>query len=90
MPWFTFLVTDGCPWNAPPEQLRRALLAFHRDWLGCKIHPHKDTDTVEIDLTRDTPLQESTLRVMRAALRDFYLVMRGAELYAFANPLFPS
>jgi len=87
MPWFTFLVTDGCPWNAPPGQLRRALLAFHRDWLGCKIHPHRDTNTVEIDLTRETPLQESTLRVMRAALRDFYLVMREAGLYAFANPL---
>ncbi len=87
MPWFTFLATDGCPWNAPPEQLRRALLAFHRDWLGCKIHPHRDMETVEIDLTRETPLQESTLRVMRAALRDFYLVMREAGLYAFANPL---
>jgi site-specific recombinase XerD len=42
---------------------------------------------VEISLTRDTPLRESTLRVMRAALRDFYLVMKEAGLYAFANPL---
>lgn len=87
MPFFTFLTKDGCPWNAPPERLRRALIAFHRDCLGCKIHPKKDSDTVEIDLTRDTPLQESTLRVMRAALRDFYLVMKEAGLYAFANPL---
>jgi hypothetical protein len=39
MPWFTFLSDDGCPWNAPPERLRKALLAFHRDRLGCKIHP---------------------------------------------------
>ncbi|BCL84538.1 site-specific integrase [Ktedonobacteria bacterium brp13] len=44
-------------------------------------------DTVTIDLTRETPLRESTLKVMRAALRDFYLVMREAGLYAFANPL---
>ncbi len=87
MPWFTFLANDGCPWNAPPERLRRALLAFHRDCLGCKLHPHRETDTVEIDLTRDTPLQESTLKVMRAALRDFYLVMKEAGLYAFTNPL---
>ena len=87
MPWFTFLVTDGCPWNAPPEQLRKALLAFHRDCLGCKLHPHRETDTVAIDLTRETPLQESTLKVMRAALRDFYLVMRDAGMYAFVNPL---
>src|SRR5712691_6714853 len=87
MPWFTFLAHDGCVWNAPPEQLRRALLTFHRDCLGCKIHPQRDSDSVKIDLTRDTPLRESTLKVMRAALRDFYLVMREAGLYAFANPL---
>src|SRR5258708_275740 len=87
MPWFTFLANDGCLWNAPPERLRKALLAFHRDRLGCKIHPQRDSDSVKIDLTRDTPLRESTLKVMRAALRDFYLVMRDAGLYAFANPL---
>jgi hypothetical protein len=87
MPWFTFLGNSGCPWNAPPEQLRKALLAFHRDCLGCKLHPNRETDTVAIDLTLDTPLQESTLKVMRAALRDFYLVMKEAGLYAFANPL---
>jgi site-specific recombinase XerD len=87
MPWFTFLTNDGCSWNAPPEQLRKALLAFHRDCLGCKLHPNRETDTVAIDLTRETPLRESTLKVMRAALRDFYLVMKEAGLYAFANPL---
>ncbi len=87
LPFFTFLAADECPWNAPPERLRRALIAFHHKCLACKIHPQKDTDTVEIDLTRETPLQESTLRVMRAALRDLYLVMIEAELYAFANPL---
>jgi site-specific recombinase XerD len=87
MPFFTFLADDGCPWNAPPERLRRALIAFHRDRLGCQIHPRPGLDAVEITLTRETPLQESTLRVMRAALRDFYLVMKEAGLYAFANPL---
>jgi site-specific recombinase XerD len=87
MPWFTFLANDGCPWNAPPERLRKALLTFHRECLGCKLHPHQETETVAIDLTRETPLRESTLKVMRAALRDFYLVMRQAGLYAFANPL---
>lgn len=87
MPWFTFLANDECSWNAPPERLRKALLAFHRDCLGCKIHPQRDSDSVKIDLTRETPLRESTLKVMRAALRDFYLTMREAGLYAFANPL---
>src|SRR6266567_1869743 len=74
MPFFTFLAEDGCPWNAAPSQLRQALIAFHRDRLGCQIHPKRGLDAVEITLTRETPLQESTLRVMRAALRDFYLV----------------
>jgi len=87
LPYFTFLVEDGCPWNAPPEQLRRVLIAFHRDRLGCKIHPQRDRDGFEVSSTRETPLQESTLRVMRAALRDFYLVMKDEGLYPFPNPL---
>src|SRR6266566_668 len=87
LPFFTFLAESGCPWNAPPERIRPVLIAFHRDYLGCKIHPKRETGTVEIDLTRDTPLKASTLRVMGAALRDFYLVMGDAGLYAFANPL---
>jgi site-specific recombinase XerD len=85
--YFIFLAESGCPWNAPPERLRQALIAFHRDHLKCQIRPQRDVDTVEITLTRETPLRESTLRVMRAALRDFYLVMKEAGLYAFANPL---
>src|SRR6266702_819772 len=85
--YFIFLAESGCSWNAPPERLRQTLIAFHRDHLKCQIRPQRDVDTVEITLTRETPLRESTLRVMRAALRDFYLVMKEAGLYAFANPL---
>ncbi len=85
--YFAFLAETGCSWNAPPERLRQTLIAFHRDRLKCQVRPHRDTDTVEITLTRETPLRESTLKVMRAALRDFYLVMKEAGLYAFANPL---
>src|SRR5258708_549398 len=85
--YFTFLVDVVCPLNAPPERVLHALIAFHRNGLACKIHPQRATSTVEIAMTRETPLQESTLRVMRAALRDFYLVMKEAGLYAFANPL---
>jgi site-specific recombinase XerD len=85
--YFAFLAESGCSWNAPPEQLRQTLIAFHRDRLKCQIRPQRDTNTVEIIMTRETPLRESTLKVMRAALRDFYLVMKEAGLYAFANPL---
>jgi len=85
--YFTFLAESECLWNAPPERLRQTLIAFHRDHLKCQIRNLRDLDTVEITLTRETPLRESTLKVMRAALRDFYLVMKEAGLYAFANPL---
>jgi integrase len=87
MPFLTFLEEQACPWNAPPERLRPMLIAFHRDRLGCQIHPGKDGASIEIVPTRNTPLRPSTLRVLRAALRDFYLVLKDAGLYAFANPL---
>ncbi len=87
MPFLTFLEEQACPWNAPPEQLRPVLIAFHHDRLGCQIHPRRDGAGVEIIPTRETPLRPSTLQVIRAALRDFYLVLKDAGLYAFANPL---
>jgi integrase len=88
LPFLTFLIEQGtCPWNASPERLRPVLVAFHRDRLGCQIHPRKDQEAIEIVPTRDTPLSESTLRVMRAALHDFYLVLKDAGLYPFPNPL---
>ncbi len=87
MPYLSFLEEQACPWNAPPEQLRPVLIAFHRDRLGCQIHPRRDGAGVDIIPTRETPLRPSTLQVLRAALRDFYLVLKDAGLYAFTNPL---
>ncbi len=87
MPYLSFLEELACPWNAPPDQLRPVLIAFHRDRLGCQIHPRRDGAGVDIIPTRETPLRPSTLQVLRAALRDFYLVLKDAGLYAFTNPL---
>jgi integrase len=87
LPFFAFLAEKGCSWNASPSQLRTVLIEFHRERLGCLIHPGKDRESIEIVPTRHTPLRESTLRVLRAALRDFYLVMKDEGLYAFPNPL---
>ncbi len=87
LPYLSFLIEQGCPWNAPPERLRPALIAFYRDRLGCQLHPRKDQARVDGTLTRETPVCASTLRVLRAALRDFYCVLKDAGLYAFANPL---
>ena len=87
LPFFTFLTERGGAWNAPPEQLRTILIEFHRDRLGCLVHPGRDREGIEVIPTRDTPVCESTLRVIRAALRDFYLVMKDEGLYPFPNPL---
>lgn len=87
LPYLSFLVEQECSWNAPPERLRPALIAFYRDHLGCQLHPRSDQGCVDVVLTRETPVCASTLRVMRAALRDFYGVLKDAGLYAFANPL---
>src|SRR5215469_124175 len=76
LPYLSFLEEQACPWNAPPQQLRSVFIAFYRDRLGCQIHPGKDGASVKIIPTRDTPLRPSTLRVLRAALRDFYVVLK--------------
>src|SRR5713226_8493469 len=65
--YFVFLAETERPWNAPPERLRQTLIAFHRDHLRCQVRPQRNTDTIEITMTRETPLRESTLKVMRAA-----------------------
>lgn len=87
LPYLSFLIEQECPWNAPPERLRPALITFYRDRLGCQLHPRKDQERMDVVLTRETPVSASTLRVMRAALRDFYLVLKDVGLYAFTNPL---
>jgi len=87
LPYLTFLIEQRCPWNAPPERLHPVLIAFHRERLGCQIHPQKEQERVDLVLTRETPVRPSTLRVMSAALRDFYLVLKDAGLYPFPNPL---
>lgn len=87
VPFLNFLAEKNCPWNASAERLRPVLIEFHRDRLCCQIHPGNGGESIEIVATRDTPLRPSTMRVLRAALRDFYLVLKDAGLYAFSNPL---
>jgi hypothetical protein len=87
LPFFAFLAEKGCAWNAAPEQLRTVLIDFYQERLGCLIRPDPGRECARVFSTRDTPLQESTLQVLRSALRDFYLIMRDERLYAFPNPL---
>lgn len=84
---FSFFIDRDVHWNDPPDRIRDALIAFHRDRLACRIRPARSMDGIDVVSTRDTPLSESTMRVLRAALRDFYAAMREAGLYAHPNPL---
>ena len=87
LPFFAFLSEKGCAWNASPEQLRPMLTTFYRERFCCLVRPERGQERVAVLPTRDTPLQESTLQVLRSALRDFYLIMKDERLYAFSNPL---
>jgi len=87
LPFFAFLSEKGYAWDASPEQLRPVLTNFYRERFCCLVRPERGGERVAVLPTRDTPLQESTLQVFRAALRDFYLIMKDERLYAFSNPL---
>lgn len=45
-------------------------------------------DGYRVELTGDPPLSQSSLRVLLAAIRDFYAVMAEAGLYAYTNPMY--
>ncbi len=72
---------------APAADVRRHVLAFQQDVLHMTATPDRNLDGYRMDRTRDTPLSESGLRGLRAALRDFYEVMTEADLYPYPNPM---
>jgi hypothetical protein len=86
-PFFAYLLTHDHAWNAPPEQIRRDVKAFLLDDVGCQVSRDTTLDGYHITLTGSSPLAPSSLRVLLAALRDFYAVMAEAGLYAYANPM---
>lgn len=77
----------GVRWDAEPEAVRRAFVHYLRRKLHLRVSADS-LDGVRYDLTAQTPVSPSTVNVLRAALRDFYAVMREEEvgLYRHANP----
>jgi integrase len=85
--WLAYLLQEEIAWDAPCDQLQRALIAYHAKALGCQVEPERASGQVKVTSTSATPLQDSTLAVLRAAIRNFYAVLIEEGLYAGPNPL---
>lgn len=86
-PFFAYLLSHGHAWNAAPEQIRNAVKAFLLEDIACQVSRDTALDGYRLELTAGSPLSQSSLRVLLAAIRDFYAVMAEAGLYAYANPM---
>lgn len=85
--WLTYLLQEEIAWDAPCDRLQRALIAYHTKALGCQVEPERASGQVKVSSTSATPLQDSTLAVLRAAIRHFYLVLSEEGLYTGPNPM---
>lgn len=86
-PFFAYLLLHGSAWKAAPEQIRHSVKAFLLEDLSCQVSRDTDLDGYRLTLTGSSPLSASSLRVLLAAIRDFYAVMAEAGLYAYENPM---
>jgi hypothetical protein len=86
-PFFAYLLSHGYAWNAESSQVRSYVKAFLLEDIGCSVSPDMALDGYHLTLTGRSPLSQSSLRVLLAAIRDFYAVMAEAGLYAYANPM---
>jgi site-specific recombinase XerD len=86
-PFFAYLLAHDSAWNAPPEEVRHCVKAFLLDDVGCRVSRDTTLDGYQISLTSASPLSQSSMNVLLAAIRDFYAVMAEAGLYAYPNPM---
>lgn len=85
--WHAYLAQEGVAWDAPTRQLQQVLVAYHKVVLGCQVEPVPPLGQIKIKSTAATPLRDSTLGVMRAAIRHFYALLIDEGLYHDLNPL---
>ena len=81
LPFFSYLFQQDVAWNDEPTRLRRAVKEFLRHDASCCVKHDTNLDGYRIDLTSASPFAQSSLRVLLAAIRDFYAVMIEAGLY---------
>jgi hypothetical protein len=87
LPFFAYVLKKQSAWNGEPEHIRSLVKAFLRDEVACRVAPDRDAEGYSMQLSGASPLAQSSLRVLCAALRDFYVVMADAGLYAYSNPM---
>ncbi|SRR6266487_1078005 len=87
LPFTGFLLSRGLRWNDSPPVIQEHVLLFLRESLKYQTRPDFEGDGYLIDAAAQTPLAPSSVRVFLAALRDFYLTMHEAGLYAYPNPM---
>ena len=87
LPFFGYLLKKELTWNHEPGRIRTYIKAFLQDEVACKVSPDSTYDGYQLNLTGASPLSQSSMIVLLAAIRDFYAVMAEAGLYAFANPM---
>jgi hypothetical protein len=87
LPFFAYVLKKQAAWNEEPEHIRSLVKAFLRDEVACRVAPDRDAEGYSMQLSGASPLAQSSLRVLCAALRDFYVVMADAGLYAYSNPM---
>ncbi len=86
-PVMGFYLDRGYAWNAPPEQIRIYLREFLLERLSCQVRPDHEREGYWIALSGTSPLSQSGLGVLLAAIRDFYREMAEAGYYPYFNPL---
>jgi len=74
-PFFAYLLSYGYAWNAAPEQIRSYIKAFLLEDISCEVSRDSALDGYRLTLTGSSPLSQSSLRVLLAAIRYFYAVM---------------
>lgn len=87
LPFFGYLLKRGAAWNREPDYIRSLVKAFLRDEVACQVARDEDADGYRVQLSGASPLAASSLRVLYAALHDFYAVMSDAGLYTYGNPM---
>lgn len=87
LPFCGYLLQKDAAWNQEPEAIRTLARDFLRDEVECRVTRDQDLDGYRVQLTGNSPLSQSSLHVLFAALRDFYAVMIDAGLYGYDNPM---
>jgi integrase len=95
-PWFGFLGRHGYAWNAWPDAVREYTRLFLIE-AGCVLRGGR-VDGWFVQATSRSPMSNSGLHLLIAALRSFYSVMRRGvfdehdqrshPLYAYDNPMY--